>query len=43
MHIGQEDFKKTRRGTYYSYLFKWKNAPTKDATWMSQANIERVV
>ena len=33
---------KTRRGTYYSYLVKWKNAPTKDATWMSQEYFERV-
>ena len=33
--------KQMRRGTYYSYLVKWKDTPTEDATWMSQEDIEK--
>ena len=34
--------KKTRRGTYYSYLVKWKDRPNEDATWMTKVEIEKV-
>ena len=33
--------KQTRRGTYYSYLVKWKDTPNEDATWMTQSKIEK--
>ena len=42
MHFGQEDHKKIRRGTYYSYLVKWKDTPNEDETWMTQIEIEKV-
>ena len=31
--------KKTRRGTYYSYLVKWKDTPQEDATWLTEVEI----
>ena len=31
----------TRRGTYYTYLVKWAGLPEEDATWMTQAEIEK--
>ena len=31
--------KQTRRGTYYSYLVKWKDTPQEDATWLTKAEI----
>ena len=34
--------KQNRSGTYYSYLVKWKDTPTEDATWMSQEDIKKV-
>ena len=31
--------KQTRRGTYYSYLVKWKDTPQEDATWLIEEEI----
>ena len=33
--------KKTRRHEYYEYLIKWQNQPVEDATWMTEADIQK--
>jgi hypothetical protein len=33
--------KKTRRKEYYEYLVKWKSHPVEDASWETEAEIQR--
>jgi hypothetical protein len=33
--------KKTRRKQYFEYLVKWKNHPVEDASWESEAEIQK--
>jgi hypothetical protein len=33
--------KKTRRKEYFEYLVKWKNHPVEDASWESEAEIQK--
>jgi hypothetical protein len=33
--------KKTRRKTYFEYLVKWKGHPIEDASWESEADIQK--
>jgi hypothetical protein len=33
--------KKTRRKTYFEYLFKWKGHPIEDASWENEADIQK--
>jgi hypothetical protein len=33
--------KKTRRNKYFEYLVKWKNHPVEDASWESEAEIQK--
>jgi hypothetical protein len=39
--IDQIVSKKTRRKTYFKYLVKWKGHPIEDASWESEANIQK--
>ena len=33
--------KKTRRKQYFEYLVKWKNRPVEDASWETEAEIQK--
>jgi hypothetical protein len=33
--------KKTRRKQYFEYLVKWKNHPVEDASWETEAEIQK--
>ena len=33
--------KKTRRKQYFEYLVKWKNHPVEDASWETEAVIQK--
>jgi hypothetical protein len=39
--IDQRVGKKTRRKTYFEYLVKWKGRPVEDASWVSEAEIQK--
>jgi hypothetical protein len=39
--IDQRISKKTRRKTYFEYMFKWKGHPVEDASWENEANIQK--
>jgi hypothetical protein len=39
--IDQRVSKKTQRKTYFEYLVKWKGHPIEDASWESEANIQK--
>jgi hypothetical protein len=39
--IDQRVSKKTRRKTYFEYLVKWKGHPIEDASWESEADIQK--
>jgi hypothetical protein len=39
--INQRVSKKTRRKTYFEYLVKWKGHPIEDASWESEAKIQK--
>jgi hypothetical protein len=39
--IDQRVGKKTRKKTYFEYLVKWKGHPIQDASWESEANIQK--
>jgi hypothetical protein len=39
--IDQRASKKTRRKTYYEYLVKWKGHPIEDASWVSEADVQK--
>ena len=34
--------KKTRRKEYLEYLFKWKDHPREDFTWMDEATLQKI-
>jgi hypothetical protein len=39
--MDQRVSKKTRRKTYFEYLVKWKGHPIEDASWESEADIQK--
>jgi hypothetical protein len=39
--VDQRIGKKTRRKTYFEYLVKWKGHPIEDASWESEADIQK--
>jgi hypothetical protein len=39
--IDQRVGKKTQRKTYFEYLIKWKGHPIEDASWESEADIQK--
>jgi hypothetical protein len=39
--VDQRVGKKTRRKTYFEYLVKWKGHPIEDASWESEADIQK--
>ena len=39
--LDQRIGKKTRRKTYFEYLVKWKGHPIEDASWESEADIQK--
>jgi hypothetical protein len=39
--IGQRIGKKTRRKTYFEYLFKWKGNPIENSSWENEAYIQK--
>jgi hypothetical protein len=39
--LDQRIGKKTRRKTYFEYLVKWKGHPEEDASWVSEADIQK--
>jgi hypothetical protein len=39
--IDQRVSKKTQRKTYFEYLVKWKGHPIEDASWESEAEIQK--
>jgi hypothetical protein len=41
VHTGQKLGRKTRRKQYFEYLVKWKNHPVEDASWETEAVIQK--
>jgi hypothetical protein len=39
--LDQRIAKKTKRKVYYEYLVKWKDHPEKDASWITEIDIEK--
>ena len=39
--VDQRVRKKTRRKRYFEYLVKWKGHPIEDASWESEADIQK--
>jgi hypothetical protein len=39
--LDQRAGKKTRRKQYFEYLVKWKNHPVEDASWETEAVIQK--
>jgi hypothetical protein len=39
--LDQRFDKKTRRKVYYEYMVKWENHPAKDASWITETNIQK--
>jgi hypothetical protein len=39
--VDQRIGKKTRRKTYFEYMFKWKGHPIEDASWENEAAIQK--
>ena len=35
-------YKKTRRQDYFQYLVRWKDHPIEDATWMTDAMVQKM-
>ena len=35
--------RKTKNKTFFQYLVKWKNQPTKDASWMNKQKISNTM
>jgi hypothetical protein len=39
--LDQRIAKRTRRKVYYEYLVKWKDHPIEDASWLTEADIQK--
>jgi hypothetical protein len=40
-NVDQRIGRKTRRKTYFEYLFKWKGHPIEDPSWENEADIQK--
>ena len=39
--VDRRNGKKTRRKTYFEYLFKWKGHPIEDSSWENEVDIQK--
>ena len=42
MILDKKVFKRTRGREYFQYLIKWKDQPIEDATWMTEAMLQKL-